>query len=84
MTTFSDVYYGDKKDHIGFSLGQITKDFGGSLVEELVMGLNGGVYDFSVDHRIIKAEDILNIHAYLMKKHNVDNNFPTDTKKLFH
>ena len=61
MTTFSDVYYGDKKDQIGFSLGQLTKDFGNSSIEELVMGLNGGVYDFSIHHRIMKSEDILNI-----------------------
>ena len=82
MTTFSDRYYPDKKDLIGFSLGNLTKDF--SPTEELEIGLNGSVYEFSVDHKVIKIEDIKNIHAYLMKKHNVDNNFPTSAKKLFH
>ena len=31
-------------------------------------GLNGYVYDFSVDYR---AFDIINIHKYLMKKHDM-------------
>ena len=82
MTVFSDKYYPDKKDHIGFNLGNFSTDF--TEAEETEMGLRGNVYEFSVDHKIIKIEDIKNIHAYLMKKHNVDNNFPTDTKKLFH
>ena len=82
MAVFSDKYYPDKKDHIGFSLGNLSTDF--TAAEETEMGLRGNVYEFSVDHKIIKTEDIENIHAYLMKKHNVDNNFPTDSKKLFH
>ena len=84
MADFSDKYYKDSLYHVGFNLGQITKDFASSSIDELGMGLNGGVYDFSIDHRVTKKEDIKNIHAYLMKKHNIDNNFPTDTKKLFH
>ena len=82
MAVFSDKYYPGKKDHIGFSLGNLSTDF--TAAEETEMGLRGNVYEFSVDHKIIKTEDIENIHAYLMKKHNVDNNFPTDSKKLFH
>ena len=31
-------------------------------------GLNGYVYDFSVDYDAIVVDDILNIHNYLMKK----------------
>ena len=31
-------------------------------------GLNGYVYDFSVDYDAITADDILYIHKYLMKK----------------
>ena len=31
-------------------------------------GLNGYVYDFSVDYDAIAADDILDIHKYLMKK----------------
>ena len=32
-------------------------------------GLNEYVYDFSVDYNAI--DDILDIHKYLMKKHNI-------------
>ena len=32
-------------------------------------GLNGYVYDFSVDYDAIDVDDILDIHKYLMKKH---------------
>ena len=31
-------------------------------------GLNGYVYDFSVDYDAIAVDDILDIHTYLMKK----------------
>ena len=34
-------------------------------------GLNGYVYDFCVDYNVIAADDILDIHKYLMKKHNI-------------
>ena len=34
-------------------------------------GLNGYVYDFSVDYDAIAVDDILGIHRYLMKKHDV-------------
>ena len=34
-------------------------------------GLNGYVYDFSVDYDAIPMNDILDIHKYLMKKHNI-------------
>ena len=33
-------------------------------------GLNGYVYDFSVDYDVITADDILDIHKYLMKKND--------------
>lgn len=81
MTTFSNRYYPDKKDQVGFNLGNITKDF--SSAEAAETGLQGSVYELLVDHNIIKTDDIKNIHAYFMKKYNVDNNFPTDAKKLF-
>ena len=35
-------------------------------------GLNGCVYDFSVDYDAIAVDDILNIHKYLMKKHYIN------------
>ena len=34
-------------------------------------GLNGYVYDFSVDYDAIADDDILGIQKYLMKKNNV-------------
>ena len=34
-------------------------------------GLNGYVYDFSVDYDAIADDDILDIQKYLMKKNNV-------------
>ena len=34
-------------------------------------GLNGYVYDFSVDYDTITIDDILDIHKYLMKKNNI-------------
>ena len=34
-------------------------------------GLNGYVYDFSVDYDHIPVDDILDIHKYLMKKHDI-------------
>ena len=34
-------------------------------------GLNGYVYDFSVDYDAIAVDDILDIHEYLMKKNDI-------------
>ena len=34
-------------------------------------GLNGCVYDSSVDSDAIVVDDILDIHKYLMKKNNI-------------
>ena len=34
-------------------------------------GKNGCVYDFSVDYGAFDASDTINIHKYLMKKHNI-------------
>ena len=34
-------------------------------------GLNGYVYDFSVDYDAIAVTDILDIHKYLMKKNEI-------------
>ena len=34
-------------------------------------GLNGNVYEFSVDYNIIDASNIINIHKYLIKKHDI-------------
>ena len=34
-------------------------------------GLNGFVYDFSVDYKVFDISDIINIHKYLMKNHDI-------------
>ena len=34
-------------------------------------GLNGYVYDFSVDYDAADVDDIKDIHMYLMKKNNI-------------
>ena len=34
-------------------------------------GLNEGVYNFSFDYKTFDTSDIIDIHKYLMKKHNI-------------
>ena len=34
-------------------------------------GLNESVYDFSVDYRAFDISNIVDIHKYLMKKHDI-------------
>ena len=50
-------------------LGNISKDW--SLYNMKKTGLNGYVYYFSVDYDAITADDILDIHKYLMKKKTI-------------
>ena len=33
--------------------------------------LNGFVYNFSIDYKTFDTSDIIDIHKYLMKKHNI-------------
>ena len=47
-------------------LGNISKDW--SVDNMKVTGLNGYVYDFSVDYGATAVDDIKDIHKYLMKK----------------
>ena len=47
-------------------LRKISKDF--SVDNTKKTGLNGYVYDFSVDYDAIAVNDILDIHKYLMEK----------------
>ena len=51
-------------------LGNISKDF--SVENMKKTGLNGYVYDFSVDYGAIVVDDILDIHKNLMKKINIE------------
>ena len=50
-------------------LGNISKYFSNDNMKKT--GLNKYVYDFSVDFGSIDVDNILNIHKYLMKKHNM-------------
>ena len=50
-------------------LGNISKDF--SVYNIKKRGLNGYVYDFSVDFDAIAVDDILDIHKYLMEKNGI-------------
>ena len=47
----------------------ISKDF--SVDNMKKTGLNGYVYDFSVDYDAIAVDDILDIHKYLMEKNGI-------------
>ena len=47
-------------------LGSISKDF--SVDNMKKTGLNGYIYNFSVDYDAITVDDILDIHKYSMEK----------------
>ena len=49
-------------------LGNISKDWSLDMKKT---GLNGYVYDFSVDYDATAVDDIKDIHKYLMKKNNI-------------
>ena len=42
-----------------------------SQQHEKKTGLNGCVYDFSVDYKASESSEITNINKYLMKKHDI-------------
>ena len=50
-------------------LGNILKNWSADNMKK--KGLNGYVYDFSVDYDAIAVDDILDIHNYLMKKNDI-------------
>ena len=50
-------------------LGNISNSF--SINNMKKTGLNGYVYDFSVDYDAIAVDDILDIHKYIMEKNNI-------------
>ena len=54
---------------IPLCLRNISKDF--SVDNMKKTGLNGYVYDFSVDYYTIAVDDILYIQKYLMKKRDI-------------
>ena len=54
-------------------LGNISKDFSVDNMKKNP-GLNGYVYDFSIDYDAIAVDDILDIHKYLMEKNGIIEN----------
>ena len=50
-------------------LANISKDF--SVDNMKKTGLYGQVHEFSIDYDAIANDKILDIHKYLMKKHNM-------------
>ena len=51
-------------------LGNISKVWSTDNMKKKT-GINGYVYDFSVDYDATSADDIKDIHKYLMKKNNM-------------
>ena len=51
-------------------LGNISKNFSVDKIKKKT-GLNGYVYDFSVDYDAIAVHDILDIHKYFMEKNDI-------------
>ena len=50
-------------------LGNVSGDFSANNMKKT--GLNGCVYNFSVDYRPFDTSNIIDMHKYLMKKHNI-------------
>ena len=50
-----------------FCLGNISKDFFNTNMQKT--GLYGSVHYFSIDHKAIAVNDILDIHNYLTEKY---------------
>ena len=69
MVNFTSKPMSEK--NVKYYLGSITHGF--KNPEQREMNFNGTVYEFSVDYRPIDRNNVLNIHAYLMKKYDVVN-----------
>ena len=54
---------------IPLCLGNVSKDFSADNMKKT--GLNGYVYNFSVNYDAIAVHDILDIHKYTMEKNNI-------------
>ena len=52
-------------------LGNISKDWSTDNMKKKKTGFNRYVNDFSVDYDATDVDDVVDIHKYLMKKHNI-------------
>ena len=52
-------------------LGNISGDFSANNLKKKKTGLDGWVYGFSVDYRPFDTSNIIDLHKYLIKKHNI-------------
>ena len=52
-----------------YCLENISKDFTANNMEKT--GLNGYIYEFSLDYNTTDTSNIINIHKYLMKKQDI-------------
>ena len=52
-----------------YVLETFQKDWSGDNMKKT--GLNGYVYDLSIDYDAIAVDDIVDIYKYLMKKNNI-------------
>ena len=50
-------------------LGNISGDFSANNMKKT--GLNGCVFNFSVDYKAFDTSNIIHIHKYLIKTHNI-------------
>ena len=50
-------------------LGNISGDFSANNMKKA--GLNGCVFNFSVDYKAFDTSNIIHIHKYLIKTHNI-------------
>ena len=60
---------GSEIKKISLVFSKYLKEF--HIYENEKTGLNGCVYEFSVDYNIIDTSNIVNIHKYLLKKQNI-------------
>ena len=69
----TEIYKFTAKDSIivpnNLCLGNVSKDFSTSNMKKT--GLNGYIYDFSIDYNSIGVSDIQDIHEYLMKNNGI-------------
>ena len=62
-------YINSKIGKYRLCLGNISRDFSVNNMKKA--GLTWRVYEFSVDYKTFDTNDIIDIHKYSMKRHNI-------------